>query len=153
MQKITKRPDGNLDVATVNEEPSMALQQYKDQCDINLIVKRFKRTGELTHLNNRRGFYGDLSDAPSFRESMQLVVEAQQAFAELPSQIRKRFGNDPALLMEFIADKNNYDEAVSLGLIDKKAGTTNESTIESTNEPNEPTNDVINETKPAKKTK
>ena len=38
----------------------------------------------------------------------------------LPSRVRRRFDNDPAELMEFLADEANREEAVMLGLIEKE---------------------------------
>jgi len=38
----------------------------------------------------------------------------------LPSDVRKRFSNDPAELIDFLADKKNDEEAIKLGLKIKK---------------------------------
>ncbi len=44
------------------------------------------------------------------------MIEAQENFMRLPANIRKRFDNDPAQLIEFINDPNNLDEAINIGL-------------------------------------
>ena len=38
----------------------------------------------------------------------------------LPSDVRSRFGNNPAELLDFLNDNSNYDEAIRLGLIHAK---------------------------------
>lgn len=103
---------------------SMTHQSFKAECDIRNIMNQYKRTGVVSHMTSVRARYGDFTDVPDFRESLNVVIEAEEAFASLPASIRKRFANDPAVLLDFVSDKSNYDEAVKLGLID--ASKTNE---------------------------
>ena len=49
---------------------------------------------------------------------MNIVIEAQENFSELPAHIRKRFGNDPEQFLDFVTDENNKDEAIRLGMLD-----------------------------------
>jgi phage internal scaffolding protein len=35
----------------------------------------------------------------------------------LPAQIRSRFDNDPAKLIDFLENEQNHDEAIKLGLV------------------------------------
>ena len=37
----------------------------------------------------------------------------------LPAQIRSRFENDPAKLIDFLDNSENLDEAIKLGLVSK----------------------------------
>ena len=50
-----------------------------------------------------------------------MVNQARDLFMSLDAEVRKRFGNDPAQLLDFLADNKNYDEAKKLGLVDVKA--------------------------------
>lgn len=103
------------------EKPSRTKQQFAEESDINTIVNRFLQTGTLPDVNVTASF-GDFIDAPdSFQEAMNLVIEAQDAFNALPSDVRKRFQNDPQELLTFLQDENNKDEAIRLGLIDRPA--------------------------------
>jgi phage internal scaffolding protein len=43
-------------------------------------------------------------------------MAAQDSFLALPAKIRSRFGNDPALFVEFASDEANKDEMKALGL-------------------------------------
>lgn len=107
-------------VRTLNSEPSKTQQQFKETVDVNNIVAKYRTTGEWLHLTKKSGVYADVSNITDYQESMQKVLNANSAFAALPSHIRTRFGNDPAALLQFLHDPNNYDEGVKLGLYEKK---------------------------------
>lgn len=93
-------------------------QCHKAKCDINNVIKRYMKTGTLAQRMGN-GLYGDFTNVSDFQVSLNRVNDAIQDFQSLPSSIRKRFGNDPAMLIEFISDDSNYQEAVNLGLIPK----------------------------------
>lgn len=104
------------EAATVIEGESMAQQQFKDECDINVIVERFGLTGELPQ-NLRLPVSGDFTGVVDFKTAMDAVSQAQSAFMELPAQLRARFENDPQRLMRFLENDKNREEAVELGLV------------------------------------
>ncbi|AXH78034.1 MAG: internal scaffolding protein [Microviridae sp.] len=128
VQKITKRADGRVRVQTINEEPSKTQQQFKDECDINNIVKKFSTTGEFTHLTSKEGRYADFSQITDYRDMLDTVLYAQEAFASLPADVRLRFQNNPAELLEFVQNPKNYDEGVKLGLVQPRAQGSNVNT-------------------------
>lgn len=105
----------------VSQMPSMTKQSFVAQCDINNILKAFKVTGQVTHLAAARARYEDLPEGLDFQDALNSVISAQAAFAGLPSNVRTRFGNDPALYLEFMADPSNEPEAIALGLATKRA--------------------------------
>jgi phage internal scaffolding protein len=102
------------------EEPSLAQQHHKDECDINNILRQFNITGLLPEspLSPR---YGDFTGIGDYHTALNRVIAAQDEFEALPAQIRARFNNDPAELIEFLEDDKNRPEAESLGLVDKAA--------------------------------
>jgi len=108
-------------VQTTIEGSSMTQQQFKSQCDINQIIKKYEKTGMLSHINPNAGNYGDFTNLKNFSENLNMVISAQNAFDALPSEIRKRFGNDPINLINFVEDNSNYEEAIKLGLVGKKS--------------------------------
>jgi len=118
-QKIILRKNGSLDIGSVNEEPTLAQQQYKDACDINNIVKQYAQTGELP-LSNKVGQFLDVSNVSDYQSALETVYNAQKAFDALPSKIRTKFENDPNQLIAFLEDDKNYDEAQKLGLLQTK---------------------------------
>lgn len=40
-------------------EPSMAQQHFKDECDVNNILRKYESTGLVTHVANGTPSYGD----------------------------------------------------------------------------------------------
>lgn len=96
-------------------EPTRTQQQFKEECDINTIVRRFGVTGQVP-TTLAPPMQGDFTAALDFRQSMDLIVAAREAFMELPSQVRKRFHHDPAEFVEFCSDKDNLQEARKLGI-------------------------------------
>lgn len=98
-------------VVTRVTEPTLTKQQFKNECDVNNIVKTFETTGAITHLNNFEGSFGDFTQAPAdYHEAVQTVMEAQDLFDALPSKVRAHFENDPAKFLAFQDDP----EAIAL---------------------------------------
>lgn len=96
--------------------PSRTKQSFKDECDINLIMARYEKTGLLEHINRGEPQYADLSEL-DFMSAMNMVAEAREVFAALPSKLRDRFANDPARLLAFLDNEDNRAEAITLGLV------------------------------------
>jgi len=91
-------------------------QEFKDECDVNLIIPKYDRTGLLTHLNEAIAQYGDYSEVNEFQESMNLVISATDNFMQIPSNIRQMFNNDPGQFFEFATNPANNEKMVELGL-------------------------------------
>lgn len=88
---------------------------FKDQVNINKIMSRANRTGQIPFEDKERTF-ADVSDIGDYRESLEKIKNADAEFMELPSDVRSRFSNDPGQLIDFIKDPKNIDEARELGL-------------------------------------
>ena len=112
-----KWPDYCTDTKTVNEAKSETHQEFKDACDINKILKKYAGGAIGVHVARDPGAYRDLCPFESYQEMLNTVVEAQQSFEALPSEIRKRFANDPKYFLEFAQNPDNQDEMLKLGLI------------------------------------
>lgn len=110
--------DVPADVPFVSDESSMAKQCFKDECDINLIMRRADLTGFVDHVSPSNPLYIDLSEVSDYKDSLDFVMSSQEAFMSLPSSLRERFGHDPAKFMEFVADSANADELASFGVKD-----------------------------------
>ena len=101
------------------DDESLAIQSAEEESNINTIVRRFGLTGELPN-NLRMPQSGDFTGLPDFHAAMNMVRHAQEEFLRVPAEVRARFSNDPAKLMAFIDDSANYDEALKLGLVNKR---------------------------------
>lgn len=98
------------------EDASLAQQQFKDECDINNILRQFNITGQLPNapLSPR---YGDFTGISDYKTALDRVIAADEEFMNLPATIRARFNNDAAELITFLDNDENRQEAVELGLI------------------------------------
>lgn len=104
-------------VMDFTDHPSMTRQEFKDECDINNIMKRYLRTGVINHLNRHEGRYGDFP-AADFQSALELVHEGRALFDELPAKVRARFDNNPGSFLAFVQDEGNREEATMLGLLE-----------------------------------
>lgn len=97
-------------------EKSLTQQHLKDETNINRIMEKYERSGVITHLSSRIAQYGDFSNVGTFHQAMVKLQEAQNLFNDVPSEIRKKFDNDPAKFIEFCSDENNIEELREMGL-------------------------------------
>jgi phage internal scaffolding protein len=98
------------------EDPSLAQQNAKDECDINVIMDRFGRGMDLPE-NFRPPQYDDFTQIGDYHAAMNAVAQANEAFDAMPAKLRARFNNDPVQLMSFLDDDSNRSEAQKLGLL------------------------------------
>ncbi len=61
--------------------------------------------------------YGDFTGVTDLQTALKTIADARESFYALPEAIRRRFGHDPMALVQFCDNPQNYDEAVSLGLV------------------------------------
>lgn len=99
------------------EGPGRTKQQCRDECDINIMMAKYQNTGVLPPSNNFVASYGDFTEIDDYQAAVNQVQDAEDAFMDLPSNIRTRFDNDPAKLLEFASDINNVEEARELGIL------------------------------------
>ena len=101
-------------------KPSLTKQCFKQECDVNVIVKRFRDVNgvDLSRIpaNALGGSYGDFFDAVDYRTAQDQILQGRALFDALPERIRSRFGFDPGALADFMQDPANAEEAVRLGL-------------------------------------
>ena len=101
------------------EDASLTQQHLAQECDINYIVEQFGVTGQLPPAPAHTPTYGDFTGIGDYRQALEAVMAADEAFMALPAKIRERFDNDPALFVDFCSSTDPADrsEAIELGLI------------------------------------
>lgn len=95
---------------------SMAKQEFRQEVDINNLMKRFNAMGYIPAAP-AHGVFADVSELGDFGDVLRRVKKGEEAFAALDPAIRLRFRNSPAELMDFLQDPANLKEAVQLGLV------------------------------------
>ena len=98
------------------KEPSKTLQSAAAECDIYNIINQFQTTGIVTHVASGIPQYADVSEVPDYQSALEIIMNAEEQFASLPSNVRREFDNDPGKLLEFIQNPDNYERGVELGL-------------------------------------
>lgn len=112
-------PYDALDLGTplVCPEETLTRQTEIDACDINFILARYARSGEPpVFIYGKEGASGDFSDIATFEQTQDLIAAASAYFDQLPAKTKERFNQNPAKLLDFLADEENNEEAIRLGL-------------------------------------
>jgi len=94
-------------------------QEFKEECDINTLMAKFKDPQLIPFQNRHQPQYGDFTGY-EFNEMQDKIVEARNMFADLPAKVRDRFNNDPAKFLDFFNDPENAQEAAKMGLLAPK---------------------------------
>ncbi len=101
--------------------PSRTDQQFKDDNNPENVIARYKLTGIIgTGQGTRQPQFGDFTNV-DFQAMQNKVVQANEAFEELPNALRKKFGNKVDAMISWLENTENRAEAIKMGLIDKPA--------------------------------
>lgn len=94
-----------------------AQQHFKEECDINTIVRRFGLTGDFPE-NFNMPLSADITEAVSdFHTAANMILAAEEEFMRLPGELRAEFQNDPGQLIAFLENPENRARAVELKLL------------------------------------
>lgn len=87
-------PDGTIVLKEAGKiDIKQMINSQRETTDIAYIMNAIEN-GDSSMLNNN-GFYGDMTAFPkTFAEVLQLQLDAQRSFYELPTEVRKKFDND-----------------------------------------------------------
>ncbi len=88
-------------------------QSFKDETDINKILKRAQKTGTISHLNKYEGRYGDFVSFDFF-EAQIMLTKGREIFDALPSEIRSEFGQSQGAFFDYVNDPENKDRLEEL---------------------------------------
>ena len=111
------RDSASDECAVTCDDPSLAVQSERDDCDINIMMERFGHGVPLPG-SLRIPTYGDFTGVSDYRSALDLISAADDSFMQLPAEVRSRFQNDPALFVDFASDPRNLDEMRAMGLAD-----------------------------------
>jgi phage internal scaffolding protein len=100
---------------------SMAKQSFKNECDMNRIIAKFRKTGMIDHIRENGGRFIDVPEDLDFQTAQNVMAKATSMFEELPSDLRKKFDNDVQTFMDYVNNPENEDGMRQLGLLKPKA--------------------------------
>lgn len=80
-------------------------QQFKDECDMNRIVKNAMRGVQPRFMARGVPQYGDFSNVKDLGQAYELIQRAEEGFMALPAELRRELHNDPRLLQHITADQ------------------------------------------------
>jgi len=96
---------------------SMTQQSLANEADINLIMAKARKTGQMPlPMSDRQAQYRDFTNVESYQDAQNYIILANEEFMKLPASIRTYFDNDPNNLIAFIQDPDNEEESIKIGL-------------------------------------
>jgi phage internal scaffolding protein len=115
--KTKERANGSKSYSLEFKDHSRTKQSEKRSCDLDYIINKYQKTGLAPIHKDAR--YADFATVPDFQEAQNIMVKAREQFEALPAKLRKRFHHNPSEFLEFVANENNLDEMVKLGIVEK----------------------------------
>lgn len=96
-------------------------QNHKDEVNINNIIRRhgIDLIQQVATMQAPAMQWDDVT-GNDFQEAMFKVTKAQQTFDQLPSDIRKKFDNNPAVFLDYVQNPDNVDSMIDMGLAIRK---------------------------------
>lgn len=122
-------------------KPSRTKQEFREDCDVNVIIRRFTKSGLLPNPNNAVPQFVDAASLPDLQTLMQIMIEAEKAFMSLPAQVRKEFDNNAIQFVEFATKAENLDKMREWGLAPKAPTEPAPQKVEIVNPPPAPSSD------------
>lgn len=100
--------DGTIQLVTDRlEDTDKIIDSFRQQTDIHTIMARVA-AGETNLLNQKQGFFGDVTELPkTYAEMLDLMHRGQQFFDKLPIEVKNKYNND---FNQFFA---RFDEAMA----------------------------------------
>lgn len=87
-------------ITEIGDRKTKAVQSEKKHSDVNHIVSKAMKTGQLPVLMNRPDISQQMPSSMTYQEALNKVVFAQQSFERLPSSVRAYFGNKPENMLK-----------------------------------------------------
>lgn len=99
------------DSAPVEFGVSMTQQHFKDECDINNIVKTYVPPADAGSAS-----FGDFT-VTDLQDAYDRIDSINQQFATLPADVRAKFNHNPLEAVAFVEGSDDLTAAFELGLI------------------------------------
>lgn len=109
--------DGSRKQVLIGGGESMTREAFADELDINKIVERYARGGQLppTRADAR---YGDVADIGDYKSALDFVFASKDKLADLPELARDQLSADPEAYWLRLEAAEDRDALVELGLVE-----------------------------------
>lgn len=124
-------------LATFNTEDSLTVQADAKDCDINIIMDRYTKTGQLPQVTALQPLFADFSEIADYRQALEAVNAAKEAFLTVPAAIRAQFGNDPTAFVNYATNPDNIEQMRKWGLANPAKPSDTRTSFTTTNRSNE----------------
>lgn len=87
---------------------TMVQQAFRDEVDINTILKRFG-AGIVPIFGSKQAMYGDFTDIEDFDSAVAKVDSLRAQFMMLPPELRQKFDHDVGRFVDFVKDMSQEE--------------------------------------------
>lgn len=109
--------DGSRVEVLIGGGDSMTREAFADELDINKIVERYARGGQLP-LTTADARYGDVSEVNDYKSALDFVFAAKDQLRDLPVAARKQLSSDPEAYWSRLDAAVDREGLVDLGLLE-----------------------------------
>ncbi len=109
--------DGSRVEVLIGGGESMTREAFADELDINKIVERYARGGQLP-LTTADARYGDVSEVGDYKSALDFVFAAKGQLSKLPERARDQLAADPEEYWRLLDAAEDRDGLVALGLLE-----------------------------------
>jgi len=87
--------DGTINLVPCGKEDTQEIiDSHAEETDMHYIMEQLSM-GNVSVLNSKQPMYGDFTEAPKdMRHAMQILIDGEKAFYDLPLDVRQKFDND-----------------------------------------------------------
>ena len=104
-----KELEARRPIRTENYEPSRTKQSFKDELDVNNIIKKYSAPELKEMAESFEGVYGDFNQL-DYQTALTMLEKAHTTFMMVPSKIRQQFDNNPGDWIDFATDPKNLQQ-------------------------------------------
>lgn len=108
-----------------SSKPSLTQQEFKESCDINNILAKFSVQAQALGVEpsqlmpQDQGTYSDFSNLDDFQTAQNKIAFLNDQFSNLPSDVRRKFGDNLNNFIGALSDPSRIDELGELGVWNK----------------------------------
>lgn len=118
IMKIFSRYNPPPAVNITVESDSPVQQQFLEETQLDYLLKKYSTLGINPFVASGEFDYLDTTLLPDFQTMQNKVVQIKEYFSGLPSDLRRRFGDNVDNFVQFVQDPANSQALIDLGLVE-----------------------------------